>query len=238
MDACQSGNILESLVMAASLCDLLLSFMSGLKLEKSKPLTPNWNNSCFIVTCFVQKVEQSLVGCGCSSLSHSVPWAHGSSQPGLGPALCHFTTAPALGTLWALTPRHPFRLTVLFFLHPKANRQKDQRNNSQPQSSSLCPHSALPCPSAHQSRRTAGPATGGTSRARGCAELEPQAAWHPLLPASSCLPHCLQGRSSHGAPGRVPQGCITHHPAGASCLLWAWCWDWLPCAGKGAAHLH
>lgn len=36
MDACQSGNILEPVVRAASLCELLLSFMSGLKLGEGQ----------------------------------------------------------------------------------------------------------------------------------------------------------------------------------------------------------
>lgn len=100
-------------------------------------------------------------------------------------------------------------LTVFFFLHPKANRQKDQRNNPQPQGRSLCPHSAFPCshrcPS--QTRRTAGPTTAGTPRACGCAELK-----SPRLPAThcclpgSCLPRCLQGRYSHGASWQAPTG--------------------------------
>lgn len=142
--------------------------------------------------------------------------------------------------------RHPFMLTVFFFLHPKANRQKYQRNNCQPQRS-LCPHSAFPClhhcPFASQSR-TAGPATGGPCRACGCAELKSPGlpATHCCLPGS-CLPRCLQADADADAAmeplGRPPQGCIIQHPAGASCLLWAWLLGlaalWPP--GKGA-HLH
>lgn len=51
MDVCQPGNILESVVRAVSLCDLLYSFMSGLKLGEVQVFE------------FKSKLEQSLLCC-------------------------------------------------------------------------------------------------------------------------------------------------------------------------------
>lgn len=72
MYVCQSGNILESVVRAASLCDLLLySFMSGLKLGEVQLFEFESKLEPFLLCChlaywFVKKVEQLVVSCGCS----------------------------------------------------------------------------------------------------------------------------------------------------------------------------
>lgn len=161
-------------------------------------------------------------------------WAGTSSSP-----LYHCTSS---GKIVGSRAKYPFRLTVFFFLHPKANRPKDQRNNSQPQSKSLWPRSAFSClhhcPFASQSGRTAGPPQVAHQGMWMCRAEEPQAACHSCSLPGSCLPLCLQGRYSHGASGQAPQGCITDHAAGASCPLWPWLLGpaalWPP--WKGALH--
>lgn len=101
MDAFQSGNILELVVRAASLCDLLLSFTSGLKLGEVQVSEFKFKLERFLLCChlanwFVKNVEQLVVSCGCRGLSHTVACPYGSSQLGWDE---QFATLP-LHQLW------------------------------------------------------------------------------------------------------------------------------------------
>lgn len=55
-----------------------------------------------------------------------------------------------------------------------------------------------------------------------CKAEEPRAACHSLLPARLLPPTAYKADAAVKPFGRLPHGCIIHHPAVASCPLLAW----------------
>lgn len=230
MDACQSGNVLEPVVRAASLCELLLSFMSGLKLGEGqvfKSKLERFLPCCHPAYWFVERVEQPVVSCGCSGLSHMVTCPHGSSQLWPGTSSLPLYHCTSSGKIVGSRAKASIQAdSLLFSSTPKPTDRKTKERTPSLRAGvcALALHSCA-CTIVPLQVRPGG-------------QLAPPQVAHPghvdvqSWRAPGCLPltASCQAPASHSAYkadaameplGRLPRGCIIHHPAGAGCLLWA-----------------
>lgn len=160
---------------------------------------------------------------------------HGSSQLGLGPAVCHFTTAPA-GKIMGSRAKASIHADRLF--PPPQSQQTERPKKQLPTSEqesvpSLCIPMLAPLSLCKSEQKDSWPHTGGTCRACGCARAEePWAACHslllprflpPTLPARQIQPWSLLAGSHRAASFSTQQ-------EQAACFGHGY-WDWLP--GKG-----